>query len=149
MCHLYGGQQRIVLLQVYQSMYHAKEKNCGRKKVGINMSTISTIPLNKRTTIRALAHELGVKKPTLHRCFKLGMICRHKLGMICRHSNTLIKPYLRDDNKKERLRHCVCMIDGDALHFIPMKNIIHSDEKWFNTTKKQRSFTCYLRKRIC
>jgi hypothetical protein len=117
-----------------------KKKKCGRKKVGIDMSTIPIIPLNKRTTIRALAHELDVKKPILHCCFKLGMICRH--------SNTL-KPYLRDDNKKERLPHCVCMIDGDILHFIPMKNIIHSDEKWFNTTKKLRSFTCCLRKRIC
>jgi hypothetical protein len=112
-------------------MYHAKEKKCGRKKVGIDMSTIPIIPLNKRTTIRALAHELDVKKPILHCCFKLGMICRH--------SNNL-KPYLRDDNKKERLRHCVCMIDGDILHFIPMKNIIHSDEKWFNTTKKAKKF---------
>jgi hypothetical protein len=32
------------------------------------------------------------------------------------------------------------MIDGDILHFIPMKNIIHSDEKWFNTTKKAKKF---------
>jgi len=26
MCNLYGGQQRSALLQVYQSMYHAKGK---------------------------------------------------------------------------------------------------------------------------
>jgi hypothetical protein len=108
-----------------------RKNNCGHKKVGIDMSAITAIPLNKRTTIRALAHELGVKKSTFHRCFKLGMIRRH--------SNTL-KPYLRDDNKKARLRHCVCMINGDTLHFIPMKNIIHSDEKWFNTTKKAKKF---------
>jgi hypothetical protein len=32
------------------------------------------------------------------------------------------------------------MIDVDTLHFILMRNIIHSDEKWFNTTKKAKKF---------
>jgi hypothetical protein len=75
-------------------MYHAKEKKSGCKKVSIDMSRIPTIPLNKRTTLRTLAHELGAKTTMLHRCFKQGKIRRH--------SNTL-KPYLRDDNKKARL----------------------------------------------
>jgi hypothetical protein len=108
-----------------------RKKNCGRKKVAIDMSRIATIPLNKRTTLSALAHELGAKRSTLHRCFKQGKIRRH--------SNT-IKPLLREDNKKARLQHCVCMIDADTLHFIPMRNIIHTDEKWFNTTKKAKKF---------
>ena len=80
-----------------------RKKNCGRKKVAIDMSRIATIPLHKRTTLRALAHELGVKRSTLHRWFKQGKIRRY--------SNTL-KPYLRDDNKKARLQHCVAMLDG-------------------------------------
>jgi hypothetical protein len=77
MCNLYGEGQRSALLQAYQLMYHAKEKNCGRKKVAIDMSINATIPLNKRTTLRTLAHELGVKTTTLHRCFKQGKIRRH------------------------------------------------------------------------
>jgi AraC-like DNA-binding protein len=68
-----------------------KRKNCGRKKVAIDMSRIATIPLNKRTTLRDLAHELGAIRSTLHRCFKQGKIRQH--------SNT-IKPLLREDNKK-------------------------------------------------
>jgi hypothetical protein len=32
------------------------------------------------------------------------------------------------------------MIDADTFYFIPMRNIIHSDEKWFNTTKKAKKF---------
>jgi hypothetical protein len=108
-----------------------RKKNCGRKKITIDMYRIATIPLNKRTTIRALAHELGVKKSTLHRWFTQGKIRRH--------SNTL-KPYLRDDNKMARLQYCVRMVDANTLQFIDMKNIIHSDEKWFNTTKKVKKF---------
>jgi len=116
-----------------------RKKNCGGKKVGIDLARIATIPLNKRTTLRALAHELGVKRSMLHRCFKQGKIRQH--------SNTL-KPYLRDDNKKARLQYCLSMLDAGRLQFIDMKNIIHSDEKWFNTTKKQESSTCSPRKRI-
>ena len=108
-----------------------RKKNCGRKKVAIDMSRIATIPLNKRTTLRALAHELGVNRSTLHRLFKQGKIRRH--------SNTL-KPYLRDDNKKTRLQYCLGMLDAGTLQFIDMRNIIHIDEKWFNTTKKAKRF---------
>ena len=108
-----------------------RKKNCGRKKVAIDMSRIATIPLNKRTTLRALAHELGVNRSTLHRLFKQGKIRRH--------SNTL-KPYLRDDNKKTRLQYCLGMLDAGTLQFIDMRNIIHTDEKWFNTTKKAKRF---------
>jgi len=108
-----------------------RKKNCGRKKVAIDMSRIATIPLDKRTTLRALAHELGITRSTLHRWFTQGKLRRH--------SNTL-KPYLRDDNKKSRLQYCVSMIDGGTLRFIDMKNIIHIDEKWFNTTKKAKKY---------
>ena len=108
-----------------------KEKNCGRKKVTIDMSRIATIPLHKRTTLRALAHELGVKRSTLH--------CWFKQGKIRRYSNTL-KPYLRHDNKMARLQYCVSMLDAGTLQFIDMKNIIHTDEKWFNTTKKVKFY---------
>jgi len=32
------------------------------------------------------------------------------------------------------------MLDAGTLQFIDMKNIIHTDEKWFNTTKKVKKF---------
>jgi len=71
-----------------------KPKNCGRKKIQVDLSTVPDIPLNRRGTIRSLANALGVNKSTLHRSFKQGLLRRH--------SNSL-KPYLKETNKKSRL----------------------------------------------
>jgi DNA invertase Pin-like site-specific DNA recombinase len=71
-----------------------KPKNYGRKKIQVDLSTVPDIPLNRRGTIRSLAHALGVNKSTLHRLFKQGLLRRH--------SNSL-KPYLKEANKKSRL----------------------------------------------
>lgn len=112
-----------------------RKQSRGRPKVTVDLSRVLTIPLNKRTTLKSLAQELGCSMTTLHRLFKQGKLRRH--------SNTL-KPYLRDDNKKERLKYCVAMLNGETVQyepkFIDMKNIIHIDEKWFNTTKKAKKF---------
>ena len=116
-----------------------RKKNCGRKKVGIDLARIATIPLNKRTTLRALAHELGVTRSTLHRCLKKGKIRRH--------SNTL-KPYLRDDNKKARLQHCVAMLDGGICGLLIWKILFTQMRNGSTPQKKQRSSTCCPRKRI-
>jgi hypothetical protein len=47
---------------------------------------------------------------------------------------------LREDNKNDRLRWCLFMLDEQTLpnepKFREMYNIIHMDEKWFNTTSK-------------
>jgi AraC-like DNA-binding protein len=48
--------------------------NCGRKRVYVDLTMIAAIPLHRRTTIRSLANELGVKRTTLHRLFKDGEI---------------------------------------------------------------------------
>ncbi|EEE52153.1 hypothetical protein OsJ_33993 [Oryza sativa Japonica Group] len=112
-----------------------KRYNCGRKKVEIDLSVVAAIPLRQRSTIRSLADALGVPKSTLHRLFKEGHLQRH--------SNSL-KPYLKEANKKERLRWCVGMLDHRTLpnnpKFIEMENIIHIDEKWFNATKKDKTY---------
>ena len=68
-----------------------KPKNCGRKKVQVDLSQVPTIPLHRRWTIRSLAEALGLNKSTVHRLFKQGLLRRH--------SNT-IKPYLTEANKK-------------------------------------------------
>lgn len=113
----------------------SKKVQCGRQRVQVDLSQVATIPLRKRTTIRSLARELHVSRSTLHRVFKEGKIRRH--------SNTL-KPYLRDENKRARLRYCVSMLDlatlKDHPNFIDMCYIIHIDEKWFYTTTKARRF---------
>jgi hypothetical protein len=112
-----------------------KSKNCGRKRVDIDLSQVTNVPLNQRTTIRSLAGALNVSKTKMHKVFKEGQVRRH--------SSTL-KPYLRQQNKKERLRFCSTMIDERTVHTDPkfkdMRNIIQIDEKWFNGTKKNKTF---------
>jgi len=107
----------------------SRRRNCGRKRIQIDLSDVLSGPLCRRRTIQSLANAIGVKKSTLHRWFKEGLLrC---------HSSTL-KPLLREDNKKERLRWCLSMLDQQTLpnepKFIEMDNIIHMDEKWFNIT---------------
>jgi hypothetical protein len=118
-------------------MYHRRNLNIAGRKKSFDLSTIAAIPLHK-STIRKLASGLGVSKSWLHRQFKSGIFRRH--------SNSL-KPSLKEDNKKERLRWCISMLDQttlpNSLKFSEMDNIIHIDEKWFNTTKKNRNF--YMR----
>jgi len=110
-------------------------KKCGRKKVQVDLSQILSVPLHRRSTIRSLAEAIGVKKSTLHTWFKEGLLRRH--------SSTL-KPLLREENKKERLQWCISMLDKRTLpnepKFIEMDNIIHIDEKWFNTTSTYRKY---------
>jgi transposase len=70
-------------------------KNCGPKRLPVDLSRVATIALHKRTSIRKLAKALGVSKSSLYRWFKEGQLrC---------HTNSL-KPSLKDGNKKERLR---------------------------------------------
>ena len=106
----------------------------GTKKK-VHLSQVLRVPLHKRTNIRSLAKAIGVPKSTVHRWFKEGKLRRH--------SNTL-KPLLKEGNKKDRLRWCICMLDQRTLpnepKFIDMENIIHLDEKWYNTTKKNRTY---------
>jgi transposase-like protein len=116
-------------------MLDQEERIVAAKKKQIDISDVLSVPLHRRRTIRSLATALGVKKSTLHRWFKQGLLRRH--------SSTL-KPLLRDENKKERLRWCLSMLDERTLPnepmFREMKNIIHMDEKWFNNTSKYTTY---------
>jgi hypothetical protein len=112
-----------------------KSTSCGRKRIGVDLSMIAAIPLHRSTTIRSLVNELGVKRTTLHRLFEDGKIRQH---------SSSLKPYLKEENKKERVMSCLRMLDPDSLNndpkFIDMRYIIHSDEKWFNASKKNITF---------
>ena len=114
-----------------------RPKNCGRKKIQVDLTRVVDIPLNRRGTIRSLATALNINKSSLHRLFKEGLLRRH--------SNSL-KPYLKEENKQARLRWVLSMLEESTLpdnpKFKEMKNIIHLDEKWFNGTKK--NLTMYM-----
>ena len=66
-----------------------------------------------------------------------------KSGSIRRHSNS-IKPFLKEENKRSRLRFCISMLDESSIPhdaiFVGMYNIIHIDEKWFYMTKKSENY---------
>ena len=57
----------------------SRRKNCGRKRIQIDLSDVLRVPLHRRRTIRSLANAIGVKKSTLHRWFKEGLL-RHPLA---------------------------------------------------------------------
>jgi len=111
-----------------------KPKNCGRKKIQVDLSQVVHVPLRRRRTIRSLAAAIGVKRSTLHKCFKEGKLRRH---------SSSLKPYLKEANKKQRLEFCVSMLEESSLpnnpRFKDMRNIVHLDEKWFNGTKNTRT----------
>nr|ACV32574.1 mar14 transposase [synthetic construct] len=111
-----------------------KKKNCGRKKKEINLTDVANVPLQQRGTLRSFASASGIPKSTLHKMLKEGLLRRH--------SNTL-KPLLKEENNQSRLRWCLSMLDWHTLpnqpKFIDMRNIVHIDEKWFNTTKRTRT----------
>jgi hypothetical protein len=104
-----------------------KKGRVGRKRIDLGLSRVTTIPLNKRRTIRSLAKALGVNRSTLHRRFKWG-------GLI-RHTNT-VKPPLTEANKIERLKFCLAMLNYNSLtslepSFKVIDDRVYIDEKWF------------------
>ncbi|KAK1629449.1 hypothetical protein QYE76_003764 [Lolium multiflorum] len=129
-----GREQEIKQLEVDVS--NQKRGRCGRKRADLGLSRMPSIPLNKRSTLRALARELGVAYATLQRRFQWGKIRRH---------TSTLKPALKPENKIARLKFCTSMIDQTTTaeaepSFLSMENIVHIDEKWFDMTKRSRKY---------
>jgi hypothetical protein len=120
---------------VYVDVSHKRTKNAGRKRVQVDFNRLRDIPLRKRTCIRSTSSAMNMSKSTLHRYIKLGVLRRH---------TNAIKPFLREENKRSRLRFCISMLDAISLPddptFLGMYNTIHIDEKWFQMTKKSENY---------
>lgn len=113
-----------------------KKGRVGRMRKDLDLSRVTTIPFNRRKTLRALARELDVSKTTLYNRFQWGELER------C--TNTL-KPFLKPANKIERLKFCMSMLDENSItdgdhYFNEMDNFVHIDEKWFNMTQKNNTY---------
>lgn len=78
----------------YVDVSHRRTKNCGHKRIHVDLDRLRDIPLHQRTTICSLSHSMNMKKSTLFR--------RLQEGEIRRHSNA-IKPFLKEDNMRSRL----------------------------------------------
>ncbi|WOG92649.1 hypothetical protein DCAR_0311923 [Daucus carota subsp. sativus] len=58
------------------------------------------------------------------------------------HTNST-KPFLTEENKKNRLQFCLSMLDKESLQdlkFADRFNIVHIDEKWFDLSKKTETY---------
>ncbi|KAI5439433.1 hypothetical protein KIW84_024998 [Lathyrus oleraceus] len=114
---------------------HKRTKNCGRKRVAVDIEKVRDISLAKRSTLQSLAFALGISKTALFKFVKDGTLRRH--------SNAL-KPQMKDSNMKDRLRFCLSMLEETSLphdpEFKSMHNIVHIDEKWFYMTKKSANY---------
>jgi hypothetical protein len=82
-------------------------RNCGRKRIEIDMESIKDVPLSQRTMFQDLANALGVKKTSLYN--------RYKEGYFRRHTDDL-KFSLTDENKKARVRYTYCLSMLQALY---------------------------------
>ena len=86
--------------------------------------------------MRALALSLKVPDTSLQRKLKSGEIRKH---------TSTVKPYLKLANRIDRLKFSVSMVDERTLldampTFKDMQKIVHTDEKWFDLTKKKRTY---------
>lgn len=89
------------------------------------MSLIPSIPICKRGSLRSLSAASGIPKTALARKLKEGSVRRH---------TNAIKPLLTENNKKQRIEHCLSFIRSDARvngMFAEMFDQVHVDEKWF------------------
>ncbi len=55
-----------------EGVLNKMDKNCGCKRVHIDMESIKNVPLWDRTTFQDLANVMGVKKTTLYKRYKEG-----------------------------------------------------------------------------
>src|ERR1044072_917392 len=61
---------------------HKRAKNCGRKRVEIDLEKILDVPLANRSILRSLACALGVRsKTTLEKYLKEGNLRRHSSSL--------------------------------------------------------------------
>ncbi|KAF8100647.1 hypothetical protein N665_0219s0022 [Sinapis alba] len=81
---------------------HRRTENYGRKRITIEPTQVTGVPLCKRTTLRSMSMAMGVSLTTLFR--------RKKEGLIQRHTNS-IKPHLKEANITSRLQFCISMLD--------------------------------------
>jgi hypothetical protein len=73
----------------------------GRKPINIDLSSVPSIPLNRRSTIRSFAWQLGVSPSTLFTRFKAKYIKR---------VSNYVKPLLTENNMLARLKFCLSML---------------------------------------
>ncbi|CAM9287194.1 unnamed protein product, partial [Ascophyllum nodosum] len=108
----------------------------GRRGVDVEKAkeVLKTIPMKNRTTMRALALELGMTRTTLNRNLP-------KLGL--RAASRFLKPYLTDAGKERRLEWAKRWVregHGGARSIDNMHNVVMVDEKWLYMFKQGQRY---------
>ncbi|XP_044966754.1 uncharacterized protein LOC123426911 [Hordeum vulgare subsp. vulgare] len=99
----------------------------------------------KKTTTREVANMFHVSVHKVRRVWRRVKEClRQGVPVDVRSRKPKNCGRKREANKKARLQFCLSMFDQQSLQnrptFRDMRNIIHIDEKWFNTTQKTMKF---------
>jgi hypothetical protein len=102
----------------------SRKTNCGRKRNDVDeqLKRITTLPLNRRGTVRSAASSVAIPKTSCHRAVKRGDIRSH---------TNAIKPLLTDINKEQRVVFCKSNINTERGMFHDTMDVSHVDEKWF------------------
>ncbi|KAK9742268.1 hypothetical protein RND81_03G160200 [Saponaria officinalis] len=106
-----------------------------KKRVIIDLETVRSIPLFKRSSVRSLACAMNINSSTVHRLIKKGKIRAHSNAM---------KPQLTEGNKIARVQWVLDRIrnlsSGQNLEFEENYNVVHIDEKWFYMSRVSQKF---------
>lgn len=118
---------------VCADMASRKRGNCGRKRKNRDeiANLIAQVPLAKRTTLRSLSAATKIPIGTLYNVLKEGRLKR---------VNSTVKPHLGEENKIQRLKFALDMLEPESDKFKEMFNMVHVDEKWFYLTKIKKKF---------
>ena len=112
-----------------------KRKRVGRKPRVFGMTLLNVVPIEKRTTIRAMASALGIGHSQFYRMMKSGNIGAH---------TNSIKPKLSHDHKIRRLNFILSQIISPTIDTPPkfslMYNVVHIDEKWFYMRRETQRY---------
>jgi hypothetical protein len=104
----------------------------GRKRIDRSdaLARLRTVPLNRRSTIRACAFRTGIPSSSFFRILQTQSVKR---------VTSAVRPLLTPANKTARLRFCIGHVNPDGL-FHDMMDKVHIDEKWFYITKTKRNY---------
>ncbi|RHY27254.1 hypothetical protein DYB32_007298 [Aphanomyces invadans] len=113
---------------VGQHISSLKKNRVGRKQKYSDLpDRIRAIPPQRRTTLRYIAHAIGVPASALKDYYKCGRMVKYY---------SLIKPKLTDANKVARAKWAMDFVRPDSnFQFADMYDYVHVDETWFHATK--------------
>ena len=112
-----------------------KKGRAGRKPKEWDLERLCAVPVEKRTTLRALSSALNIGMSATYRLIKAGHLRAH--------SNSL-KPSVSPKNKIARLIFVISQIIPPSVSTLPrfslMYNVVHIDEKWFYMSQETQRF---------